>query len=102
MYARGSSMHQKCSNYALTNLFFGLWKFVWIIDPLVICPGPHLRAPTRPSTPEVLQIKKHTPTHSPSNVFTFRFAIESIKEFGGASLEQPKTFLNYNPHIVNI
>jgi len=26
MVGRGSSMHQKCSNYALTNLFFGLCK----------------------------------------------------------------------------
>jgi uncharacterized protein YehS (DUF1456 family) len=23
---------QKCSNYALTNLLFGLCRFVWIID----------------------------------------------------------------------
>jgi hypothetical protein len=25
MFARGSSVHQKCSNYALTNLLFGLF-----------------------------------------------------------------------------
>jgi hypothetical protein len=25
MFARGSSMHKKCSNFALTNLLFGLF-----------------------------------------------------------------------------
>jgi hypothetical protein len=28
VFARGSSMHQKCSNYAPTNLLFGLCKFM--------------------------------------------------------------------------
>jgi hypothetical protein len=28
MFARGSSMHQKCYNYALTNFLFGLCKSV--------------------------------------------------------------------------
>jgi len=28
MFAHDSSMHQKCSNYALTNLLFGLCKSV--------------------------------------------------------------------------
>jgi hypothetical protein len=32
VYARGSSVHQKCSNYALTNLLFGLRMFIWNID----------------------------------------------------------------------
>jgi hypothetical protein len=26
---------QKCSNHTLTNLLFGLWRFVWIIDQLI-------------------------------------------------------------------
>jgi hypothetical protein len=39
----------KCSNYALTNLF-GLNRSMWIIDPLVTHPSPHLEAPARPST----------------------------------------------------
>jgi hypothetical protein len=30
----------KCSNYALTNLLFGLCKFVWVIDVLVNLPSP--------------------------------------------------------------
>jgi hypothetical protein len=57
--AHGSSVHQKCSNYALTNLLCGLCKFVWIIDSLVICPSPHPRT-LAPSTPKVLRATKHT------------------------------------------
>jgi hypothetical protein len=34
----------------------------------------------------MLQARERTPTPSPSNVFTFGLAIESIKELGGASL----------------
>jgi len=34
VFARGSSVHQKCSNYALTNLLFCLCKSVWVIDCL--------------------------------------------------------------------
>ncbi len=37
MYVRGLSVHQKCSNYALTDLLFGLCRSIWIIDPLVTC-----------------------------------------------------------------
>jgi hypothetical protein len=32
VFACGSSMHQKRSNYVLTTLLFGLCKSVWIID----------------------------------------------------------------------
>jgi hypothetical protein len=39
MFARGSSVHQKFSNYALTNLLFGLCRSVWVIDLLVIRPS---------------------------------------------------------------
>jgi len=41
MYAHGLSLHQKCSNHVLTNLLFGL-------DPLVIPPNPHPKAPAHP------------------------------------------------------
>jgi len=44
-------MHQKCSNYALTNLLFGLCKSLWIIDSLVIRSSPHPRGPTCLSYP---------------------------------------------------
>jgi hypothetical protein len=47
-------MHQKCSNYALTNLLFGLCKFVWVIDLFVTLLSPYHRALAHPSTPEVL------------------------------------------------
>ncbi len=70
VFARGSSMHQKCSYYALNNLLFSLCKFVWIIDSLVTCLSPHPRALASPSTPEMLWTKEHTPTPYPSIVFT--------------------------------
>ncbi len=39
MFARDSSVHQKCSNSTLTNLLFGLCKSIWIIDPLIARPN---------------------------------------------------------------
>jgi hypothetical protein len=75
------SVHQKCSNYALTNLLFGLCRFVWIIDPLVTRPNPHPGAPAHPSTFEMLRAKECTPAPYPSTFFTFGFAIK----FGGVS-----------------
>ncbi len=74
----------KCSNYALTNVLFTLCKFVWIINSLVICPSPHCKAPARPSTPKVLRTKKRALSLTSFVIFTFGFAFESIKEFGGA------------------
>jgi hypothetical protein len=41
VFARGSFVHQKWTNYSLTNLLSGLCKFVWIIDPFVIRSSPH-------------------------------------------------------------
>jgi len=58
---------------------------VWIIDPFFIHRSPHPKAPTRPSTLEVLQAKKHTPIFRPFVAFTFGLVVEYIKEFGGAS-----------------
>ncbi len=75
----------KCSNYPLTNLLFGLCKFVWVIDFLVNLPSPHLGALAHPSTLKMLQAKECTPIPSPSNVFTFGLIIESIKELGCVS-----------------
>jgi len=48
-------------------------------------PSLHPEALARPSTPEMLQAREHTPTPSPSVVFTFGIIVESIKELGGAS-----------------
>jgi hypothetical protein len=53
---------------------------------LVILPSPYPGILARPSTFEVLRTKECTPTHFPSVVFTFGLAVESIKEFRGASL----------------
>jgi hypothetical protein len=64
-----------------------------MIDSLVIRPNPHLKAPANPSTLEMLRVKECTPTLYPSIVFTFGLIIESIKEFGGVSLEPPFGFL---------
>jgi hypothetical protein len=86
MFARGSSMHQKCPNHTLINLLFGLCKFVWIIDQLVIRFSPHHKVPARPSTPKVLWTKERTLTPYPYVVYTFGLEVESIKEFRGASL----------------
>ncbi len=52
-------VHQKCSNYAQTNLLFGLYRSMWIINLLVTLLNPHpitnltckfsIITPTRPS-----------------------------------------------------
>jgi hypothetical protein len=83
MFACGLFMHQKCSNYALTNLLFGLCMSMWIIDSLVTHLSPHPTTLTCPFIFEVLQAKEHTLTPYPFVVFTFRLTIESIKELGG-------------------
>ncbi len=88
MFACGSSVHQKCSNHALTNLLFGLCRSMWIINMFIARPSPHPKALVCPSTPEVLQAKEHTPTPYPSVVFTFALVIESIKEFGDVLILQ--------------
>ncbi len=62
VYARGLSMHKKCSNHALTNLLFKLCRSVWIIDSFAIRLNPHPEAPTRPSTFEGLRAREHTLT----------------------------------------
>jgi hypothetical protein len=46
-------------------------------------------------TLEMLLIKEHTLTLSPSVVFTFGLTVESIKELGGAS-----TILHFMAHLI--
>jgi len=61
---------------------------------LLVTPfSPHPKALARLFTLKVLQIRKRTPTVFPSIVFTFGLEIESIKEFGGATV---------NPLMVNL
>jgi hypothetical protein len=55
---------------------------MWIIDLLNTGFSPHLGALARPSTPKVLWARERTLTFYPSDVFTFRLSVESIKEFG--------------------
>ncbi len=71
MFGRGSIVHQKCSNNALTNLLFGLCRSMWIIHLLVSLPNPHPGALACPSTPKVFRTKERSPTPYPSNAFAF-------------------------------
>ncbi len=83
MFAHGSSVHQKCFNYVLINLLFGLCKSMWIIYPLVTRPSPHPEALTHPSTPEVLRTKERTPTLYPSIVvFTLDSQLSLLRSLG--------------------
>jgi hypothetical protein len=75
-------MHQKCLNYALINLLFGLCRFVWIVDPFVICFSPHLGAPAHPSTLEVLRAKECTPTPYPFIVFILDLQLSLSRNLG--------------------
>jgi hypothetical protein len=81
MFASGSSMHQKRSNYALTNLFC-LCRSMWVSNLLVIFPSPYLRVPTRPSTPEVLRAKECTPIPYSSDVFTLDSQSNPLRSLG--------------------
>jgi hypothetical protein len=85
VFAHGSSMHQKCSNYALTNLLFGLCRSMWVIELFITLPSSHPRTLACPFTPKVLRTKEHALTLYLFVILTFRFAVESIKEFGGVS-----------------
>jgi len=89
MYGHGSSVHQKCSNYALTNLLFGLCKFVWIIDLFITCFSLHPGTLTCLSTLEALWIKECIPIPSSFVIFMFRLTFEFYKEFGGMSVGMP-------------
>jgi len=84
VYACGSFMHWKCSNYALSNLLFGLCKSIWIIDLLVTHLVPIPKLQHAPLTLEVLQIREGTII--PFIIFIFKLAFESFKEFKGASI----------------
>jgi hypothetical protein len=82
MFAHGLFMYQKCFNYAHTNLLFGLYRFVWIIDLLVTLPNPYFKAPSRPSTHEMLRAKEHTPIFHSSVVFTLDSHLILLRSLG--------------------
>jgi hypothetical protein len=69
VFVHGSSVHQKCSNYVVINLLFGLCRSVWIIDPLATHPSriPKLQHCLYRWN---LQVKEHTPAPYLSVVFT--------------------------------
>jgi hypothetical protein len=48
----------KCSNYALTNSWFGLCRSVWVIELFVNLPSPYPGAPAHPFTPNVMWAKE--------------------------------------------
>ncbi len=90
-FIRGSFVHQKCSNYALTKLLFDLCKSMWIIDSLVICPSPHPRASTLPFTPKWYEPRNVLNSLS-FHYFHLRFTFEFIKELGSVSHCQANFF----------
>jgi len=98
MFTRGSPMHQKCSNYALTNLLFGLCKSVWIIDPLITRFNPHPETPTRPSTPKVLWAKERTPTFYPFVIFTLNLKLILSRSLGVQNIT-PLVFAFYSKRL---
>ncbi len=81
--ACGSSVHQKCYNYALINVLFGLYMPVWTSLSFVLIPISEFQHAL--FILEVVRTKGRIPTPSPFVVFTFGFAFESYEEFGGAS-----------------
>jgi hypothetical protein len=49
---------QQCSNYALTNLLFSLYKSMWVIDLLITFLSLYFGVLARPFTPRMLQAKE--------------------------------------------
>jgi len=82
VFAHGSYVHQKCSNYALTNLLFGLCRSMWVIDLLVTLPSPYPRAPTHPFTLKMLRAKERTLTPHSSIVFTLDSHLNLLRSLG--------------------
>ncbi len=76
----GLSYHQKCSTYAITNLLFGLYRFVW----LNACHSSysHTEAPACPFTPKVLRAKERALTLCPSVVFISNSHLNPSKSLG--------------------
>jgi hypothetical protein len=82
VFAHGSSVHQKCSDYALTNLLFGFCKSVWVIDLLVILPSPYPITPARSSTLKVLQTRECTRTSHFFVMFTLDSHLNLLRNLG--------------------
>ncbi len=101
VFVHGSFVHQKCSNYALTNLLFGLCKFVRVIDLLITLPNPYPRAPTGTSTLEVMRAKEHTPTLHSSVMFTLDSHLNLLRSLWVCHLTyQIFRFFNILNHLI--
>jgi hypothetical protein len=74
-------MHQKCSNSTLTNLLFGLCRFVLVIDLLVNLISPYLKALAHPFTPEVLRATERAPIPS-FTIFIFGLVVSPSRSLG--------------------
>ncbi len=75
-------MHQKWSDYALTNLLFGLHRSVWVIDLLNILLNPYPKAPAHLFTLEMLWAKERTLTLHFSVVFTLDSNLNLLRSLG--------------------
>ncbi len=95
MFVHGLSMHQKCSNHALTNLLFGLCRSVWIIDLLVIHLNPHLGVQHAP-LPQSTTSWESYPNSLSFRCFHIGFAFESIKELGSVLISTYLLTFNYD------
>jgi len=69
VFAHGSFVHQKCSNYALTNLLFSLCRS--IIDLFVIVLSPYSGILACTFTLKVLRTREHTPILHSFVMFTW-------------------------------
>ncbi len=83
VFGCGSSLHQKCANYAPTNLLFSLCMSVKVIDLLVTLPGPYPKAPN----------------FSFFHCVHLGFTFESIKELGSV-LNKKKNLLTFLSFLV--
>jgi len=82
VFARGSFMHQKCFDYALINLLFGLCRSVWIIELLVTRLSPHLGALAHLSTPKVLQTRERVSILYPSTIVILNSHLSLSRSLG--------------------
>jgi hypothetical protein len=87
VYACGSSLHQKCSNYALTSLLFNLCKSIWMIDLLFIHPNPHPKSPTRLSYPQSAMNQRAYPNSFFFHCFHFGTCIWVFQRVWGCAIQ---------------
>jgi len=74
----------KCSNYALTNLLFGLCRPMWISKLLINLPSPILKLQHAPLPPKCCELG-NVPNLLLFRCFRFKLPFEFIKELGSAS-----------------